>query len=137
MKKIVVSHWQRYWWDVKSPACHLISYVKERVSLSSSHTPMPVEYPGTFLTLLAAVFCSSASPAFGELSCELFPFPALVICTLSNAATRIILAAQIPHYYPSPVLHILTVMANSELFDQRENIKVVRQHILLFLRVAG
>ena len=85
--------------------------------LSCSNTPVAVENPGTLLALLAAVFRSPASSALGKLSCELLPFPALIVCTLPNPTPTIVLAAQISHYNSCPVLHVLAMMADSEFLD--------------------
>ena len=86
-------------------------------------TPMPMEDPGALLAFLAAVFRPSAPPAFGKLSGELLPFPTLVVCTLSNPAAAVVLAAQIPHHNSCPVLHILAVMSDCEFLDERKILK--------------
>jgi hypothetical protein len=93
---------------------------------------MPVEDPCTFLAFLAAVFCPPAPSAFRKLPCELLPFPTLVVCTLPYSTPTIVLAAQIPHYNPSPVLHVLTVVSNCEFLDKREDVKVVREEVFFF-----
>lgn len=98
---------------------------------------MPVEDPGGFLAFFAAILRPPASSAFCELAGELLPFPALVICTLSNAPTGIILAAQISHYNASPVLHVLTVMADCELFHKGEDVEVVWEEVFFFFGIAG
>lgn len=98
---------------------------------------MSVEDPRTLLTLLATVFRPPASPALGELPCELLPFPALVISTLSYSAAAIILPAQIPHHHSSPVLHILAVVADGKFFDKREDVEIVGEEVFFFFGFAG
>jgi len=86
---------------------------------------MAVVDPGTLLALLTAVFRSTTSAAFCKLSCELLPLPTLIVGTLSDAPFGVILAAQVTHYYASPVLHILAMVTNSELLDQWENVEII------------
>ena len=105
--------------------------------LCGSDTPVAVENPGALLALLAAVFRSPASSALGKLSCELLPFPTLVVCTLPNPAPTIVLAAQISHDHSCPVLHVLAVVPNREFLDKRENVEVVWEEILFFFGIAG
>lgn len=102
-------------------------------SLRSSNTPMAVECPSALLALFAAIFCSAASTALSKLPRERLPFTALVIGTLSNATSGIVLATEIAHYDPGPVLHIGAMISYCELLDQGENIKVVGQQIFLFV----
>lgn len=104
--------------------------------LCGSDTPMSVEDPGALLAFLAAVFRPSASPAFGKLSCELLPFPTLVVCTLSNPASTVVLAAQISHHNSCPVLHILAVVSDCEFLDKREDIEIIWEEIFFFLGIA-
>lgn len=61
--------------------------------LGSSNTPVSVKNPRTLLTLLTAVFGAPTPPAFGELPCVLLPLPTLIISTLPDASSRIVLAA--------------------------------------------
>jgi hypothetical protein len=98
---------------------------------------MPVENPGTLLAFLAAIFCPPTSAAFGKLPGEFFPFSALIVCTLSDPATAIVLAAQITHDNSGPVLHILTVMSDSKFFDEREYVEIVWEKVFFLLRIAG
>jgi hypothetical protein len=98
---------------------------------------MTVEDPCTFLTFLAAVLRSPASSAFGKLPCELLPLPTLVVRTLPYSTPTVVLAAQIPHYNSSPVLHILTVVSNCEFLDEREDIEVVWEEVFFLFRIAG
>lgn len=91
-----------------------------------------MERPGTLLTLFAAVLCSAAPTALSKLPCEFLPFPALVVGTLSNATTGIVLAAQVTHNNSGPVLHIRAVVSNSELLYERENVEIIRKKVLLF-----
>ncbi len=86
---------------------------------------MTMECPRTFLTLFAAVLRSAAPAALSELSRELLPFTTLVVCALPNATPRIILAAEIAHHNPSPVLHIVAVISHRKLLNQRENVEIV------------
>jgi hypothetical protein len=94
---------------------------------------MTMESPSTFLTLFAAVFSSAASAALSKLPCELFPFAALIVRALSDATSGVIFAAEIPHHYTSPVLHISTVIPHCEFLHEREYIEIVRQKILLLV----
>jgi hypothetical protein len=98
---------------------------------------MSVEDPRTLLAFLAAVFRPPASSAFGKLSCELLPFPTLIVCTLSNPASTVVLAAQIPHHNSCPVLHILAMVSNCEFLDERENVEVIWEEVFLFFGIAG
>jgi hypothetical protein len=98
---------------------------------------MSVKDPGALLAFLAAVFRPPATSAFGKLSCELLPFPTLVVCTLSNPASTVVLTAQIPHHNSCPVLHILAVVSDGKFLDERENIEVVWEEVFLFFRITG
>lgn len=96
---------------------------------------MAVESPSTLLALFAAVFSASASTTLGELASVLFPFAALVVCTLADASTCVILAAEISHNNAGPVLHISAVVADCELLDQWEEVEVVGEQILLVVGI--
>ena len=86
-----------------------------------------MEDPSALLALLAAVFGAAAAPTFRKLSGVLFPAAALVIRTLPNAASGLILATEITHHDTSPVLHVLGMMSHREFLDKREDIEVVKQ----------
>lgn len=105
--------------------------------LRRRNAPMPVKHPSTLLAFLAAVLRPPASATLGKLACELLPFPALVVCTLSDAPTAVVLAAQVAHHHASPVLHVLAVVSDRELFDQRENVEVVWEQVLFLFGIAS
>ena len=94
---------------------------------------VPVIYPRSFLALLATVFGPTAAPAFGKLPREFFPLPAFVVSALSDPALRVVFSAQVPHHDASPILHILGMMSDGELFDQWKNVKVVWLQIFFIL----
>ena len=107
----------------------------------SCDAPEAVATPGTLLALFAAVFGPPAPPTFCELAGKFFPLAALPVCALSDAASAVILPAQIPHHYPGPVLHVSLLRRRrvlrvprggfcGELFNQWEY--VVRLLIILF-----
>lgn len=87
---------------------------------------MPVEGPCTLLTIFTAVFCPSTTPTLSELPRVFLPFPTLVVCALTDAASRVVFAAQIPHNDTCPILHVGAVEAHSELLDQWKDVQVVR-----------
>lgn len=99
----------------------------------SSNAPVAMERPGALLTLLAAILCPAAPTALSELPRKFFPFTALVISALPNPAPRIILTAEVPHNDASPVLHIGTMVPDSELLHQREYVEIVRKEILFLV----
>ena len=88
-------------------------------------------HPRALLTLLAAVLGPTAPTALGELSRVALPLAAPIVRTLSDAAAVVVLAAEVAHDDPGPVLHVVRVMPDRELLHQREDVKVVRQEILL------
>jgi len=88
-------------------------------------------YPSILLAFLAAVLGSPTSSALGELPCEFLPFAALVVCALSDPAPCVVLSTEIPHHDACPVLHVLRVVDDSELFNKRENVEVVGLEIFL------
>ncbi|KAI6755314.1 hypothetical protein HG531_004420 [Fusarium graminearum] len=94
-----------------------------------------MESPCTLLTLLTTVFGASTSAAFRELAGVLFPFTALVVGTLANTTTSVILAAEVSHDNASPVLHISTVIAHCELLDKREEVEIVGKQILFVVGI--
>jgi len=98
---------------------------------------MPVEHPSTLLAFLAAVLRPPASATFGKLPCELLPFTTLIVCTLSDPTTAVVLAAQISHHNSCPVLHVLAVVSDSKLLDERENVEVVWEEVFFFFGIAG
>ena len=57
------------------------------------NAPEAVAAPRALLTLFAAVFRPSAAPALGELANVFFPFAALPVCALSNAASTLVFPA--------------------------------------------
>ena len=69
------------------------------------------------------------------MSSVLFPLSALVISTLTNASPCVVLPAQVPHNNPGPVLHVSAVVPDRELLDQREDVKVIREEVFLFVLV--
>jgi hypothetical protein len=94
-----------------------------------------MESPCTLLALFAAVFGSSASATLGKLTSVLFPLTALVVGTLTDASTGVVLAAEISHDHASPVLHISAVVADCELLNEREKVEVVVEQILFVIGV--
>ena len=115
-----------------SSALPLRSYNSRR----GSHAPVSVEHPRALLAFLAAVLGPPAPSALGKLPGELLPLAALVVGTLPYAASGVILAAKVAHHDPGPVLHVLAVVPDSELLNQREDVEVVRLEVFLLLRVA-
>ena len=98
---------------------------------------MPMENPSALLAFLAAVLRPSAPSALGELPRELFPFPALVVGAVSDSASAVVFPAEVTHYYASPVLHVLAVVTDGELLDEREDVEVVWEEVFFFFGVAG
>lgn len=96
-----------------------------------------MEGPGALLTLLAAVLGPAASATLGKLSCKLLPLAALVVGTLANATSGIVLAAQVSHNNSGPILHVRAVVSNRELFNQREDVEVVGEEIFLLVLFLG
>ena len=94
---------------------------------------MSVVYPSILLALFAAVLRPSTAAAFRKLACELFPFTALIVCALSNAASCIVLPAQVSHHNASPILHVLGMVADGKLLNEREDVEVIRLQILVYL----
>jgi hypothetical protein len=94
-----------------------------------------VESPCALLALFAAVFGASASTTLGKLASVLFPFAALVVCTLADTSTCVILTAEISHNNAGPVLHISAVVADCELLDQWEEVEVVGEQVLLIVGI--
>jgi len=89
--------------------------------------------PCTLLTLLATVLRLPAAPALCKLSCIGLPLAALVVGTLPDVASSLIFPAEIPHHNASPVLHVRRVYFGRELFDQREEVEVIGETILVVL----
>ena len=73
------------------------------VAVVCCYAPEAMATPCAFLALFGAVFCATASAAFCELSCVLFPFTALPVSTLSDAAARVVFPAKVTHDYACPV----------------------------------
>ena len=73
------------------------------VAIVCCYAPEAVAAPGAFLALFRAVFRAAAAAAFCELSCVLFPFTALPVSTLSDAAARVVFPAKVTHDYACPV----------------------------------
>jgi len=73
------------------------------VAVFCCHAPEAMAAPGAFLALFGAVFCATAAAAFCKLPCVLFPFAALPVGTLSNAAARVVFPAEVAHDYACPV----------------------------------
>lgn len=95
-----------------------------------------MERPRALLTFFAAVFGAAASSALGKLPCKFFPLATLVVGTLSDASSGVVLAAQVPHHHASPVLHIRTVVANGELLHEGKQVEVVGQKVLLVVQLV-
>jgi hypothetical protein len=98
---------------------------------------MSVESPRTFLTFLAAVLGASTSATFGELASVLLPLATLIVGTLPDAASSLVLAAQISHNDSCPVLHIGAVVAHSELLHKREEVEIIREDIFLVILLVA
>jgi hypothetical protein len=96
-------------------------------------TPVAVVNPRSLLTVFAAVLGTAAATAFGELALELLPFATLVVSALTNTTSRLVFAAEVSHDHTGPVLHILRVVPNGELLNQREDINIIRQQVLVLL----
>jgi len=96
---------------------------------------VPVVDPRTLLTLLAAIFRTTATATFGELSRVFLPFATFVIGTLSDASLGVVFPAQIPHDNACPVLHVLGVVPDGEFLYQREDVEVVWLEVLFILLV--
>ena len=94
--------------------------------LCSRDAPMTVEGPSTLLAFFAAVFGAATSTTLSKLASVLLPLAALIVSTLSNASSSVILSTQISHDDTRPVLHIGAVIAHGELFDQREEVEIIR-----------
>lgn len=96
---------------------------------------MAVESPSTLLALFAAVLGPPASAALGKLTGVLLPLATLVICTLADPSTSVVLAAEVSHNNAGPVLHISAVVANCELLNKREEVEVVGEQVLLVVSI--
>lgn len=96
-------------------------------------TPVAVVDPRSLLTVFAAILGAAAATAFGELALEFLPLATLVVGALADAASRLILAAEVSHDNAGPVLHVLRVVPNGELLNQREDINIIRQQVLVLL----
>jgi hypothetical protein len=75
--------------------------------LFSRHTPKAMASPRALLTFFGAVLCPSTSSTFRELALVLLPLPALPVCALTDAATRVVFSAKVSHYHTRPVLHVV------------------------------
>jgi hypothetical protein len=95
--------------------------------------PVAVVHPRGLLAVFAAVFGATAAPTLGKLSLELLPLATLVVGTLTDATSRLVLAAEISHDNARPVLHILRVVSNGELLHQGEDIDIVGEQVLVFV----
>lgn len=62
-------------------------------SLRRCNTPVAVKGPRTLLAVLAAVLRPPTPSALGKLPCIFLPLPTLVVCALTDAASRIVFAA--------------------------------------------
>jgi len=87
---------------------------------------MPMIYPSTLLAIFAAIFRPPASPALCELPGVFFPLATLEVSALAYATFRIILPAKIPHDDSGPVLHIGSVVPDSELLHEGEDVEIIR-----------
>lgn len=87
--------------------------------------PVAMVNPRSFLAVFAAVLGAAAASALGKLALEFLPLAALVVRTLTNAASRLILAAEVSHDHAGPVLHVLRVVPNGELLNQGEDIDII------------
>ena len=88
---------------------------------------MAVVHPRGFLAILAAILGTTASTTFSKLSLEFFPFAALVVCALADAAAGLILTAEIPHHHTCPILHIFGMVADGEFLNQWEDVDIIRE----------
>jgi hypothetical protein len=75
-------------------------------SRRGSHAPVAVENPRALLALFAAVLGTSAAAALSKLARVLFPATTLVVRTLPDASTRVVLSAKVAHNHACPVLHV-------------------------------
>ena len=73
------------------------------------HAPEAVATPGAFLAFLGAVLGATAATTFGELTGEFFPFAALPVGALADAAARVVFAAEVAHNDAGPVGHIVVL----------------------------
>jgi hypothetical protein len=85
------------------PIAATLASTVSAVAVVCCYAPETVATPSAFLAFFRAVFGAAAAAALCELPWELFPFAALPVCALSDATARVILSAEIAHYYTSPV----------------------------------
>lgn len=98
---------------------------------------MTMIHPSVLLAFLAAILRAAATAAFRKLSLIIFPFSTLVMRTLSNATSGVILATKISHHYTRPVAHGVRVLARGEFLDNREDIHIIgQQELLVVIRVS-
>jgi hypothetical protein len=90
-----------------------------------------MEGPRALLAFLTAIFGPPTPTALGKLAGEFFPFATLVVGTLPYTSSRIVFPTEVPHDDSCPVLHISTMVSHGELFDEIEDIEVIRQKIFL------
>lgn len=95
--------------------------------------PVAMVNPRSFLAVFTAVLGAATASAFGKLALEFLPLAALVVRTLTNAASRLILAAEVSHDHAGPVLHVLRVVPNGELLNQGEDIDIIGQQVLILI----
>lgn len=96
-----------------------------RIKSRCGVAPVAVVYPRGFLAVFAAVLGTAATAALCELALELLPFATLVVGALANPSTRLVLAAEVPHYHAGPVLHVLGVVSHGELLNEREDVHII------------
>lgn len=103
--------------------------------LSRRDAPVTVERPSTFLALLAAILGTATSTALGKLAGVLLPLAALVVSALSDAPSGVVLAAEVPHHNTGPILHVGAVVPDCELFNERKEVELVGQQVLLVIGI--
>ena len=96
--------------------------------------PMAMVHPRGFLAVLAAVFGPATTAAFCELPLEFLPFAALIVRALADTTARFILATEIPHHHTGPVPHVFRMVTDGELLNQREDVHIVREEVLILFR---
>jgi hypothetical protein len=114
-------------------AAETVMYMMRLILRLCGNAPVAMVNPSTLLALLAAVLRPTATATLGKLPGVFLPLAALVISALPYSTSQIILSAQISHHNSSPILHILRMMADGELFHERKDIEIVGKQVFLFL----
>ena len=84
----------------------VMSFAALAFLLIGRYAPVPMVAPGALLALLAAVLSPATPSALGELAGVLFPFAALPVGALADAAAAVVFAAKVAHHDAGPVLHV-------------------------------